>query len=139
MKTIALSITLFAVCLFAGCGGEPKPTLIPASGTLTINGKPAGDIMVQFVPNVLDEKINAPMSQALTDAQGNFELVTMKNEKGAYPGEHKVTLIDTLEERPAQGEEASVTSRLDQRFTTGAITVEVVEGQPIKLEANGPN
>ena len=125
------------VGLMPGCS-EPKAELIPASGIVKIDGEPAAGIMVQFVPDTIDETKLAPTSQALSDDEGKFDLFTLQNEKGAIAGPHRVSLIDTLEERVPQGQEATQPKRLASKFATGAITVNVEAGKEIMLEATGP-
>lgn len=134
----ALSVLLLIIIATAGCGsGSAK--LIPVTGVVKIDGKPAANIMVVAVPNTLDEELNAPTAQALTDANGKFELfTTSKNLKGAIAGPHLVTLIDTEEERPAQGERFTKPLRLDTSFSIGGIEIEFVEGEEVVIEATGP-
>lgn len=123
--------------LIAGCG-NPKADLVSASGTVLIDGKPADAIMVQFVPQTLDPNLLAPSSQAITDETGTFELRTTKNEIGAFAGKHTVRLYDTLEERVAQGQKRTKPLRLDPSFSGGKLTIDVVEGIAIEIEAYGP-
>lgn len=138
MKTLK-HCGLWAACLVAlmvcGCGGS-KAKLVPAEGVVLIDGQPAEGIMVQFVPVTLDEAVDAPTSQAITDAEGKFVLHTMDNRPGAVPGPHKVTLIDSLEDRPAQGEESSRPPRIPPMYTTQGLDIEIVEGQPIEISVS---
>ena len=130
---------LLGACVLAlmisGCGGN-KAKLVPVEGVVLVDGQPAEGIMVQFVPVTLDEAVDAPTSQAITDAEGKFVLHTMDNRPGAVVGPHKVTLIDSLEERPAQGEEASRPPRIDPSYTTEGLDIEVVEGQPVEIKVS---
>ena len=123
--------------VITGCG-KPQAKLIPVKGVVFINDKPAEGIMVQCSPVVLDENTVAPTSQALTDAEGKFVLFTLQNEEGAVAGEHRVSLYDTLADRPAQGEVASKPPRLDDKFAAGAITLIIAEGQDLEIKATGP-
>lgn len=123
--------------LYTGCG-KPSADLIPAVGTVSIDGKPADAIMVQFLPKTLDPNAIAPSSQAITDEDGNFELRTTDNVVGAMAGRHMVRLYDTLEERVAQGQKRTKPLRLDPIFSTGKLAIEVVEGEVIKIDAHGP-
>ena len=120
-----------------GCRGKVEEKLVPASGIVTINGKPAADIMVQFVPMVKDESVRASSSQALTDENGSFDLVAMDGRPGAALGPHRVSLYDTKESRLPQGQRGGTTSRLDSKFSSGAINVTIAEDTPIKIEATG--
>ena len=139
--TIFKMIFFFAagalLCGLTGCG-TPDVKLVPTAGTLTINGKPAEGVMVQFMPKVVDETVKAPTSQAITVEGGKFELVTMDNKVGAVLGPHRVSLFDTLEERVPQGAKASKPPRLHPKYSSGAIEATVVEGESIAIEVTGP-
>lgn len=130
---VGLAVVLTSV---NGCGGGPPAAeLVEARGIVRIDGQPAEGIMVQFVPQTLDPTIDAPTSQAITDANGEFVLATMDGRPGAMPGDHTVKLVDTHEERQAQGEEASPTSRLAPKYMTDGIVVNVAEGEQIEIDA----
>jgi hypothetical protein len=94
--------------------------------------------MAQFMPNVMDENVRAPTSQGLSNADGKFELFTLQNQLGAVEGPHRVSLFDTEEERPEQGQTATRPPRLDPKYANGEITVNVVKGQKVVLEATSP-
>ncbi|HKB02621.1 MAG TPA: hypothetical protein VKD90_10400 [Gemmataceae bacterium] len=119
--------------LTVGCGG-PKIKLVPAEGTLTIAGRPAANVSIQFMPDVTRGG-NGPTSYATTDAQGKFRLVTYDGQDGAVEGPHTVILADLEEERPPQGQPVKKLPRLDSRYTTaaGGLTAEVKAGTPIVL------
>lgn len=130
-------VVMWAVAVLAtaavGCG--PTYNLTPAGGVLTIDGQPAADIQVQFLP-VGNE---GPTSFAITDEQGRFTLRTTDGADGAMVGKHKVILIDLLEERPAQGQVAKKKPRLSDRYAVAlnGLDAEVVEGGgPIELKAS---
>lgn len=138
MKYILLtSICCLLFSTMHGCS-EPTVELIPVSGIVKIDGEPANGIMVMFVPNTLDETVVAPTSQALSNDEGKFELYTLQNEKGAVPGAHRVSLIDTFEERVPQGEVATQPPRLATKFATGSISVNLKLGEEVVLDATGP-
>lgn len=117
----------------AGC--KPQIKLVPAAGTFTIGGKPAGNITVQFMPDV-SQKGNGPTSYATTDGEGRFTLRTYDNREGAVPGPHVVTAVDLDEERPAQGQERTRPIRLDAKYSMVAqgIRVTVEEGKPLTID-----
>ena len=130
---------LLLVPTLIGCGDAGVPKLVPVSGVVKINGEPAAGIMVNFVPETLDENAVTRSSMAISGEGGKFVLNTTKNEPGAMPGPHFVTLIDTLEERVPQGESPTRPPRLDPKFnSTGEIRVTVEEGKSIDIEATGP-
>ena len=125
--------------LLCGCGGE-RVKLVPVEGVVKINGQPAANIAIQFLPDVLKGN-KGPTSFASTDEQGKFRLKTYDGRDGAVVGPHRAVLSDLAEERPPQGQPARQGPRLDAAFTdpTRGIVVEVREGgAPLELLANGP-
>jgi hypothetical protein len=120
--------------LFVGC--KEKVNLIPVTGTLTIDGQPAADINVQFMPDIESKNVG-PTSFGATNAEGKFELKTFTNEVGAVPGAHRVILSDLNEERPAQGEAPTRPPRLKSSYGTavGGLRVMVEKDKPVVLEA----
>lgn len=129
---VASMMLLFG--LVAGC--EQSPTLVPASGVLKIDGEPAANITLQFLPNSFEGSEGGPTSYASTDASGRFTLETGDGQAGAVPGKHVVMLADQEEERPAQGEVATKPSRVPTRYSmvSSPLKATVVEGEEITLE-----
>lgn len=124
----ALSGIVLGLTFASGCGVKTVK-LVPAEGVVEIGGKPAEGIVVQFLPQSVDGE-RRPTSFATTDAQGTFRLGTYDGEDGAAEGSHTVLLVDTLEERPAQGKALSKPPRLDSRYATvsGGLTASVADG-----------
>jgi hypothetical protein len=124
-----LVVAVVAVTAVVGCSKPAK--LVPAAGSVQIGGKPADGIVVQFMPQPVEGE-KRPTSFATTDAEGRFTLGTYDGLNGAVVGQHAVTLVDTLEERPAQGQRFTRPPRLDSKYATigGGLTAEVVEGGP---------
>lgn len=128
-----------AVLAAAGCGA-PRVRLVPVEGVVKINGKPAANISVQFMPDALKGG-KGPTSQGTTDAEGKFRLATYDGQDGAVVGPHRAVLADLDEERPPQGREAKKRPRLAGEFTlpTSPLAVEVKDGGgPVVLDARGP-
>lgn len=92
MRLWTLTIGIAAV-LAAGCG-QQKAEVVPVEGTLTINGKPMGNVLIQFQPRKWPENIPVLSASAVTDDAGKFVLKAGDGRLGAPPGEHKVTLAD---------------------------------------------
>jgi hypothetical protein len=66
-----------------GCG-DGKPTRVPVSGTVLIDGKPLASGAIQFVPE------GARSSGSVIDNQGHFILSCYAPGDGAVLGKHKV-------------------------------------------------
>lgn len=73
--------------MFAGCGA-PKdlPKLGKVTGKVTLDGQPLKNARVQFTPDT------SRPSGAVTDDQGQYELIFNENLKGAAVGKHKVRI-----------------------------------------------
>ncbi len=89
-----LSRSALVAMLCAGCGEKTVETLpkYPVSGTVLVNGKPQAGVMVTLTP-VGDTATgpNARGAAGVTDAEGNFELTTIVDADGAFPGEYTAT------------------------------------------------
>jgi hypothetical protein len=125
----ALSLALI------GCGkGAGKFELTPAKGVVLIDGKPAPDVMVQVMPDIA-KKSNGPTSQAVSNASGEFVLQTVEGKPGASVGESIAIFVDTVEDRPAQGE-VGKPPRFPGTYTTakGGIPVRIEPGKDLTFE-----
>jgi len=137
MKLFHPLVCLAVVSFFSltpGCGKQ-SVDLAPVSGTVKIGGKPAGDIMLRFMPDI-SKKNTGPTSSAITDQNGEFTLKTDDGRDGAVLGDHVVTFVDMTEERVEQGEEMTRPPRIDSILTTGAggKRVTVVAGQNVDFD-----
>lgn len=85
--TLWIGAAFLCVCI-AGCGGgSDLPELGTVSGAVTVEGKPAPNVLVQFSPVE-----GGRTSTAVTDTSGQYELMYTADAKGAQVGKHKVTL-----------------------------------------------
>ncbi|MCC6508696.1 MAG: hypothetical protein IT423_06295 [Pirellulaceae bacterium] len=133
--TLVTLVGLFTAGGTLGCA-KAAPVLIPAKGTISIKGKPAANISLQFLPDVKEGTACVfPSSTAISSADGSFELSTVDSQPGAVPGPHLVVLADLDEERPAQGKERTRPVRLDSRYSiAGSLKVSIEEGKPIVID-----
>ena len=77
------------ICVLAGCG--PKgPETIRVTGFVTLDGQPVEGATVAFFP----EGGERP-ARGVTDASGNFALMTFTAGDGALLGNHRVTVLKT--------------------------------------------
>jgi hypothetical protein len=121
-----------------GCNRSDPFTLVPVSGTLKIDGEPAANILVQFMPDA-SRGTTGPTSSGVTDAGGHFELTAGDQGAGASAGSHVVVLFDLEEDRPEQGEQSTKPSRLSSAYATekGGVRVAVAAGQSVVLDIPG--
>ncbi|WP_373653246.1 carboxypeptidase-like regulatory domain-containing protein [Schlesneria sp. DSM 10557] len=91
--TVGRSLLLIWLCLvsFSGCGSnQPKAeTLVPASGTVKVNGRPAEGVRITFHPT--DDTKAQGGCWAMTDAEGKFTVTHLSNKPGIPAGNYFVT------------------------------------------------
>lgn len=91
-------IWLMGIAL-GGCSQGDRPPLGTVTGVVTLDSKPLANAAVRFLPVV---PVRASMS--MTDADGRYELVYIRDIMGAAVGEHRVEITaaaaDTLEQLP---------------------------------------
>ncbi len=85
----------FALCasgllVFSGCG-DGRPSLVPITGTVTLNGAPVEGAQLGFEPQGI-EGYSRP-SMAITDAQGKFTVGTYDKADGIPAGSYKVSVF----------------------------------------------
>jgi len=145
LKLPALFIVVVGFVALAGCGGGssegPRLPTIPVKGKLTIDGKPAGNLMLTFSPVAADQSedkaVNKTVS-ALVKQDGTFVLQTYKENDGAPVGSYKVTVTGNVPLSP------DMTSMPTQPPICKPYTVDIqkpADGKPleieVKLEASG--
>lgn len=84
-------ILAFTTAAGIGCGGpDPKlPRLVPASGRVTLAGKPLAGALVTFTPT---GSTRGSPAEGRTDQQGRYELACQHG-RGAAPGSYRVTIM----------------------------------------------
>lgn len=149
-RSIRISVGIVAAVLLGAAGCSTGPTLAEVSGTLTQNGKPLGNVEVQFLPE--SGKMGAQRSRAVTDERGHFTLVCDNGKPGAVVGPHVVLLRDLdsfgTEYKPARQREDEMERNRNQpprkpRFgpqygdvTTTPLKKEVNAGGPQVIDLN---
>ena len=132
-----MALAFAALC---GCAEQSAKAVIPAEGTVTIDGVGAANVMVRFVPSA--GEIEGDLSSSgVTDEQGLFHLVASDGRDGAIPGPGHVLLVDLDEERPAQGEEATKLPRFPAELgilNERSISAEVIADTPLKIQLPVP-
>lgn len=80
---------LLAGMFVLGCGSSEHSDLGQIEGTVTLDGAPYPNAMVTFTP------AKGRPSRGVTDEQGHYELIYLRDTRGAEIGDHKV-LITTV-------------------------------------------
>lgn len=86
-----------AVGFLNGChSGDTRnlPATVTAAGYVYLDGNPVEGAAVVFIPE--DSQTGHP-AQAISDAQGYFELQAFETKKGAVPGNYIVQVAKTVE------------------------------------------
>ena len=86
----SLNALLLTVGLLSGCG-DGRPSLVPVSGKVTLNGAPVDGALVGFEPDGIDG-YSRP-SIATTDSSGNFVVGTYDKADGMPAGKYKVSVL----------------------------------------------
>ncbi len=88
---LALALLLAGVSL--GCGGSGSYGLAPVSGVVTLDGAPVAQAEVVFQPvGGEDNPTPGPSSMSRADAEGRYQLTTIRNEPGAVVGKHRIVI-----------------------------------------------
>jgi hypothetical protein len=121
---------LSAIAPMAGCG-DGRPTRVPVSGQVLIDGEPLTRGYVQFAPS------DSRASSGELDANGRFELTCYDPGDGAVRGRHKVAVIskepigqETLKWHAPKKYADLRSSGLEQEITgpTDSIKIEITWG-----------
>lgn len=103
-----------------GCGsaGAHLPKTVPASGVVTLDGKPVEGAQVVLLPANEGATTGA---FAISDSSGRFALRAYEEKPGAIPGEYKVQINKTVEVR-LSGAKGSVDGGDPVRYEHGVPT-----------------
>ena len=86
---------VLALFLLAGCARTDQPALGTVHGTITLDGKPLRGVTVSFHP--LD---GGRQSYDKTDDQGGYNVVYLRDIRGAKVGKHRVTIRSVGGDKP---------------------------------------
>ena len=99
-SSVVITLLLVIGTTFVGCG-KGGPSLVPVTGSVTVDGKPANGATVIFHPTDKEMKL---IPAATTDEAGKFKLATSARE-GAPVGSYDITVIwpdPSVQPTPAQ-------------------------------------
>ncbi len=102
IRALAAVTVAFLVSLSPGCGDGI--TLVPADGTVTLDGEPLAGATITFVP--VEGNAVGTSGSDITGPKGNFRM-TFNGRAGLSPGKYKVLISKTEEITPPNGKEIS--------------------------------
>ncbi|MFK7767065.1 MAG: carboxypeptidase-like regulatory domain-containing protein [Mariniblastus sp.] len=109
--TIGL-LACFSLAILTGCSNDAS--IVPVSGTVTLDGDPVPGVLVVFMPQPLENNVApGPYSEATTDANGKYTMKTRYGDPGACVGTHVVSFsyADMDEEEVASAENEAQESK----------------------------
>lgn len=108
ISSAGLCLGIMLLC--TACGGSDTPDLGNVTGTITMDGAPLADAYVTFMPDAVRA------SSGKTDSAGKYELVYIRDEKGAALGDHKVVVSKLVNEKetipPNYSDETELTAQV---------------------------
>src|SRR4051794_8030140 len=87
--SMKLGFALAGLMVLAGCG-DKGISRYPVHGAVHIDNTPAEGVMVVFCPVGGSEEVQKTRPFGFTDAEGKFELTTVKKGDGAPAGDYKI-------------------------------------------------
>ena len=91
MKLSAGLLAALPAFAILGCGeSEDRLERVPVSGTLLVDGKPHGRVLLQLTPNPPDPA--RPVVNGYVKEDGSFTLQTYEEGDGAPPGQYEARL-----------------------------------------------
>lgn len=99
--------------LVAGCG-ESGPSLGSVEGTVTLDGQPLANAIVNFEP--ADEAGNRSSYDGQTDESGHYVLHATASRMGAEPGDYTVHI--TLPKPAADDPRAKTAAKIPAKYNT---------------------
>ncbi|MEX2287438.1 MAG: hypothetical protein WD648_10135 [Planctomycetaceae bacterium] len=89
----ATLLLLVLLCLLPGCGGTakaPVEELVPASGEIQLDGKPAGGVFIRLLP-IGETTKTVGGAWAVTKDDGTFTVTHWSGKEGITPGSYQIT------------------------------------------------
>jgi hypothetical protein len=134
IRRLALMILVSFVSIGSGCGDGV--TLVPVSGTVTLDGKPLEGATLSFVP--LPGNPVTTSGTDVTGPTGNFQM-TFNGRAGLAPGKYKVMVSKTEEVAPPGGKEISpIFAKAKFERQLMGLTKEIVPPQNFDKEIEVP-
>jgi hypothetical protein len=91
VRFISLAV---AIVTLSGCGGTDRPTTIPITGRVTLNGQPPGEVgKLFFTPTQPAAGYEKRPATAGYTADGNYRVMSWVPDDGLVPGRYTVSVM----------------------------------------------
>jgi len=126
---LGISLCLFNLCVLSGCGSPEN--IAPASGVVTLDGKPVSDGRVMFHP--VD---GSRSSHATTNEKGEFKVSTFGVHDGGLVGRHLVTVtkIDTSSQIKIDPKEGYMGASYEKMMSPEALKQNIKPKQTLPIK-----
>lgn len=133
----ALLVASFAIGA-SGCNKSDE-ALVPVTGRVLVDGKPAAGAAIAFHPA---DASNGTHPVAQVDANGDFQLTTIRSGDGARPGDYRVTLtwyVSPPRKKGVEGEERPARNLIPNKYARGettpiTATIRPEGNEPIRID-----
>ncbi len=129
MRVSVVSVSMCAllgvalVCV-GGCGRGDRPDVGLVAGTVTMNGEPLPNAEVLFAP------ADGRPSMGFTDSSGRYELIHIRDTKGALLGMHQVRITTRQEALPDDYSGPPIQENIPAKYNTETtLTADVKAGE----------
>jgi hypothetical protein len=156
-RSFHIACILFALMLFAGCGGslsddqrlqiafgEDRKAVVPLGGTILVDGKAERGVVVTL--HNADGSKRIPVRAPYTDDEGHYFFTTYVGGDGIEPGKYILTFewLNVVEKKK-EGIQLQGPDKLSKSYSnpkTSKYSVEVLEDEPqteldIELKSGG--
>ena len=124
MSPFVKGLAVICACALAGCGGgvDNTPETGEVIGTILLDDQPLSEATVTFNPQ------GVRASTAKTDSSGKFELIYIRDEKGAAIGNHQVSISKKVQ--PDGKVDGDGKETIPKKYNTNtSLTAEVKAGK----------
>ncbi|MFI4874615.1 MAG: carboxypeptidase-like regulatory domain-containing protein [Blastopirellula sp. JB062] len=122
----ATLMVVAAAMTAAGCGNSEFADLSRVTGQVTMDGQPLAGVVVSYYP------ASGRPVKATTDDQGQYDLVYIRDVRGAEPGQYKVEIKKEFRPKTIEESRMKRASEIPARYNTNStLTAEVVPGENV--------
>ncbi|MHC2068467.1 carboxypeptidase-like regulatory domain-containing protein [Bremerella sp. T1] len=121
LRVLSQSGVLLLLISAIGCSSGEYSDLGQVTGQVTMDGQPLPEALVRFSPS------SGRPAMGVTDAEGNYELIYVRDIRGAEPGEYDVEITTWFRPETIEDAHKKRTEKIPTKYnkrTTLSATVE---------------